>query len=221
MQKKTVVKHKFKTYFISFLAIFLMITSFFLIYSSLNIKTSSNVALLTYSEKSNLDYKVYLKKNDYFKEKYLPKNRQYIASIIDYIDVFYDYTFSSSKHIDAKYKYKVVAKINAQYKVDTNSIKQVWQDEYVLSEGKELEIKDKNTFTIDIILTEYHLSQSISNRLSNLTKLESEESPLGNPRAFCDAFFIASLPKKGAKLLSNSSFLPHKPCGSQRPSHPA
>ena len=148
MQKKTVVKHKFKTYFISFLAIFLMITSFFLIYSSLNIKTSSNVALLTYSEKSNLDYKVYLKKNDYFKEKYLPKNRQYIASIIDYIDVFYDYTFSSSKHIDAKYKYKVVAKINAQYKVDTNSIKQVWQDEYVLSEGKELEIKDKNTFTI-------------------------------------------------------------------------
>ena len=69
MQKKTVVKHKFKTYFISFLAIFLMITSFFLIYSSLNIKTSSNVALLTYSEKSNLDYKVYLKKNDYFKEK--------------------------------------------------------------------------------------------------------------------------------------------------------
>ncbi len=76
--------------------------------------------------------------------------------------------------------------------------------------------EDKNTFTIDIILTEYHLSQSISNRLSNLTKLESEESPLGNPRAFCDAFFIASLPKKGAKLLSNSSFLPsscgHKLC---------
>lgn len=33
-------------------------------------------------------------------------------------------------------------------KVDTNSIKQVWQDEYVLSEGKELEIKDKSTFTI-------------------------------------------------------------------------
>lgn len=73
MQKKTVVKHKFKTYFISFLAIFLMITSFFLIYSSLNIKPSSNVALLTYSEKSNLDYKVYLKKNDYFKENIYQK----------------------------------------------------------------------------------------------------------------------------------------------------
>lgn len=148
MQKKTVVKHKFKTYFISFFAILLMIISFFLVYSSLNIKTSSNVAILTYAEKSNLDYKVYLKENDYFKEKYLPKNKQYIASIIDYIDIFYDYTFTSSKPINAKYKYKVVGKINAQYKVDTNNIKQVWQNEYVLSEGKELEIKDKGTFTI-------------------------------------------------------------------------
>ena len=148
MRKKTVIKHKFKTYFISFIALFLLIASFFLIYSSLNVKTSSSIALLTYSEKSNLDYKVYLKKNNYFKEKYLPKNRQYIASVIDYIDIFFDYSFASSKPIEAKYKYKIVAKIGAQYKVDTNSSKQVWENEYVLLEDQELEIKEKSSFSI-------------------------------------------------------------------------
>lgn len=148
MQKKTVVKHKFKTYVVSFFAVSLLITSFFFIYSSLNIKTSLDVPVLTYSQKSDLDYKVYLKKNNYFKEKYLTKNKQYIASIIDYIDVSYNYTFSSSKDVNLTYKYKIVAKINARYKVDTNNTKQVWQNEYVLLDEKELEINNDNTFTI-------------------------------------------------------------------------
>lgn len=148
MQRKTIVKHRIRTYLASFFAVALLMISVFLIISSLNIKTTTDIALLNYNEKSNLDYKVYLKENDYFKEEFLPKNRQYIASIIDYIDVFYNFDFSSSKPINAKYNYKIIATLSAQYKVDTNSIKQVWSNDYVLVDNKEAEIKDQTTFSI-------------------------------------------------------------------------
>lgn len=146
--KKTVVENKFKTYIIASAAIFVFFVSIFLMISALNIKTVSDVTLFTYNEKSNLDYKVYLKENNYFKEEYLEKNNQYIASLIDYIDIDFDYNLSSSKPIDVNYTYKIVASISAQYKVDTNSTKEVWENEYVLVEPKVLNVKDKSNINI-------------------------------------------------------------------------
>ena len=44
---------------------------------------------LHYSETSDLDYKVYLKKNNFYSEKYLEKDQTYIASLIDCINAFF------------------------------------------------------------------------------------------------------------------------------------
>lgn len=148
MKKKTVVKNRFFTYLVSFLGIALLAISIFLIISSVNIKTSSNVQLLSYNEKSNVDYNVYLKPNNYFVEEFLPKDKQYITSIIDYIDIFFDYNFSSSKKIDADYEYKVVATLDAKYNVDTNKTKQLWSNDYVLVENKKADIKDDSNISI-------------------------------------------------------------------------
>ena len=148
MKRKTIIKDRFKTYLISFSAIILLITSIFIIVSSLNIKTSKNVSLLNYNEKSNIDYKVYLKENNYFKDKYLEKNKEYIASIIDYVLIDYKYSFSSSKKINADYKYKIVAEVEALKQVNNNEKKEVWNKEYELVKPKSLKIKDKNVITI-------------------------------------------------------------------------
>ena len=148
MQKKTVIKNRFFTYLVSFLGIALLAISIFLIIFSLNIKASSNIPLFNYNEQSNVDYNVYLKPNNYFTEEFLPKGKQYITSVIDYIDIFYDYNFSSSKKIDADYEYKVVATLEAKYNVDSNKIKQLWSNDYVLVENKKASIKDDSSISI-------------------------------------------------------------------------
>ena len=148
MKKKTVVKNRFFTYLVSFLGIALLAISIFLIVSSLNIKTSSNIQLLSYNEKSNIDYNVYLKPNNYFTEKFLPKDKQYITSIIDYIDIFYNYDFSSSKNVDANYEYKIVATLEASYKVDSSNSKEIWSNDYVLVEDKLETITNKSNISI-------------------------------------------------------------------------
>jgi hypothetical protein len=60
-----------------------------------------------YSEKSNIDYKVYLKENSFYSEKYLGKNKKYIASLIKNIDTDFDYTFKVDDNLDLKYSYYV------------------------------------------------------------------------------------------------------------------
>ena len=44
---------------------------------------------LSYIEKSKLDYRVYLKENDFYESEYLGKNMSYIASLIDFINILW------------------------------------------------------------------------------------------------------------------------------------
>ena len=43
--------------------------------------------MISYTEKSNVEYNVCLKNNDFYEEKCLPKNMKYVASLIDNIQV--------------------------------------------------------------------------------------------------------------------------------------
>lgn len=86
---------------------------------------------ISYNEKSDIDYKVYLKKNDFFETPYLEKNRTYIASLIDYILVDYDYTFDVDANVDGTYSYYIKGTISAN-KDDSEDA--YWSKDYVLSE---------------------------------------------------------------------------------------
>lgn len=66
---------------------------------------------LHYSENSNLDYKVFLKENNFYNEKYLGKDKQYISTLIDYVDATFDYTFKSDENIGLEYTYYVTANV--------------------------------------------------------------------------------------------------------------
>ena len=147
MERKTIVKDKVKTYILSFVAILMLVLAFVIITSSLNIKTTTDISILNYNEYSDLNYNVYLKENNYFKEEYLEQDKQYITSLIDYIDIFFNYDFSSSKDINASYKYKIIGTINARYKVNNNT-KKVWTNDYILLDEKTLNIENKNSFII-------------------------------------------------------------------------
>ena len=60
---------------------------------------------INYAETSVLDYKVYLKQNDFYQEKYLEKGMLYVASLIDHIDIDFLYNFNIDEKVNLDFKY--------------------------------------------------------------------------------------------------------------------
>ncbi len=101
-------KEKYIPYTI-IIGIIILVILLVLVYFSLAFKKTQKIH---YSDKSNLDYKVYLKKNDYYETDYLGKDKQYISSLIDYIDADFNYLFNTEDGLDLDYSYYIVATLN-------------------------------------------------------------------------------------------------------------
>ena len=121
----------------------------------------SHVKDINYQENSNLDYKVYLKKNEFYDSEYLGKNMVYVASLIDKISVNFDYLFKIDKVSNLEFNYDVVGKLTI---TDMEGKNTFFTKDYVL-------IKD----TKDIVTntSKYELKKNIDidydyyNRLAN------------------------------------------------------
>ncbi|MCX4365573.1 MAG: DUF5305 family protein [Bacilli bacterium] len=99
---------------------------------------------LTYSDKSKLDYNVYLKENDYFPTPYLPKDQQYVSSLIDYIDADFNYSFKSEENIGIEYSYYVKASV----RVDNADGKNIFKEDENLVEKTKVSNLTDDSFSI-------------------------------------------------------------------------
>lgn len=102
---------------------------------------------IVYRETSTVNYKVYLKDNNFYETPYLEDGMAYVASLIDKIHINYDYSLTSSTKSNIDVDYKIVAKliIGSQ-----NNSKVFFEKEYDLTDS----IKDKMIDT-DI----YHINR--------------------------------------------------------------
>lgn len=66
---------------------------------------------LNYNDSGKVEYKVYLKDNEFYTEKYLDMNRAYIASLIDYIQRNYDYLFKIDRNSSVQFDYKIIGNL--------------------------------------------------------------------------------------------------------------
>lgn len=89
------------------------------IYFGISQKETKNII---FNETGEADYKVYLKENSYYKEKYLEKGMSYVASLIDYIKLDFNYNLNSSKESDLDYKYKITAELIITEREQENKI---------------------------------------------------------------------------------------------------
>ncbi len=81
----------------SFLLVFLLIFGINCLLRAFYIEEIKGI---NYSEHSNLDYKVYLKENDFYEDEYLPKDMIYVASLIDKIKIDFNYRFVIDESVD-------------------------------------------------------------------------------------------------------------------------
>lgn len=99
---------------------------------------------LKYDENSTLDYKVYLKDNNFYTEKYLGMDNAYIASLVDYIDVNMNYNFSTEEDIKLNYDYKILATVNVKNK----NGKYIYKKDDVLFDSKKQDVSVNKLFGI-------------------------------------------------------------------------
>jgi len=102
---------------------------------------------IQFTESSNIDYKVYLKDNDFFKENYLGKDNEYIASLIDYIEADLNYQLKSQqKNESYKYSYRVEAEVNVK---DGESDNPLYKEKEVLVKAKEYTANTSNILALN------------------------------------------------------------------------
>ncbi len=94
--------------------------------------SSFEQVVINYEEASNpIDYKVYLKENNFFETNYLGEGITYISSLIDYIDIDFNYKINFDESLTGNYNYKVTATILAN---KANDDGKYWSKEYKLEE---------------------------------------------------------------------------------------
>lgn len=130
---------------------------------------------IVYTENSNIDYKVYLKENDFFEESYWGQDNQYIASLIDYIEVDFKYDLSASRPgVDCKYTYKIVAETNVKDKTNQKSLYKFSED---IIEEKQYEFNTSSTLKInEPIKVDYNRYNDIIKRFLNVYDLDNSNA---------------------------------------------
>ena len=100
---------------------------------------SNKINYVSYKEDSNIDYKVYLKKNYFYDTNYLESDKQYIASLINNINASFNYKLKIDKeNINYKYQYYIESEVNVS---DSDTKKSIYNfKEKLLNDT----IKDSN-----------------------------------------------------------------------------
>lgn len=114
-----------------------------------------------YSENSFLDYKVYLKPNDFYETNYLGKDMIYIASLIKNIQIDFNYNFFIEDFVNMNFSYDIIGKLVISDESGSNVF---FQKEYVLKEAQAEKLENKTTYSLtDKILIDYDYYNSLAN----------------------------------------------------------
>lgn len=167
-KEKKVSVQKFTKIIISTISLIVIIMSLWIILDCFKKTPDRTELIMNYKATPGIDYKVYLKPNKFYEQKFLTKDKKYISNIIDYIDLDFSYYFNSSKRVDATYKYNVDAYINSQYELNGVTA-ELWKKNYVLTPSKSKTESSVVSFDVkDKIRIDY-------NKYDNLAKKFREE----------------------------------------------
>ena len=121
--------------------IFLSITMFIL---SITVSSRSTIA---YNENNDLNYNITLKENDYYNDSNLNNNMQYIASLIDDVNVSFNYNFNASEAFDYTYTYYIKSEVRITDNEDTSRV--IYSKVDKLTSESTVTNKDSRNFNIN------------------------------------------------------------------------
>lgn len=186
--KKRKESEKKVSFLFIFLSMLFILFGVFYIMSSLSLNGTGEKIFC--DESGNIDYKVYLKDNDYYEEKFLGSDMQYIASLINTINIRFNYEMHATEKMHFDYKYKIIGTLKITDKIDKNKV--LYKKEYVLKEetNKSLETNsfritedididyDKYNSYADAFRRDYSLSSNAFLELKMLISIDGEYKAL-------------------------------------------
>lgn len=133
-----------------------------------------NNRFINYDEKSDVDYKVLLKDNEFYQENYLEKDKGYVSSLIDNIEAEFKYDLNFDRNIKYKYSYKIVAEVDVSDSQSKHSIYHYSED--LKTRDLESHVGDVNVFeTLSINYQQYN---DIINRFKDVYDLTNTDAVL-------------------------------------------
>lgn len=154
---------------ISIIIILIISIGFLALYAKRN-----SVYYVHYDEKSDLDYEVVLKENEYFEEDHLNEDNQYIAKLIDSINTNFKYDLAVKEDLTYNYRYKITADVNVK---DNTTNKPI----YTYSEDLLNEVTGKSDGALNIdenIKVDYQKYNEKISEFVNVYKLSDVTSML-------------------------------------------
>jgi len=112
----------------------------------LTLSTFKTTISLKVKENGNVDYQICLKENDYYPNQCLDKGMQYIANLIDYIDIDFKYDLTTNHKIDSEYSYRVESEVRVFAKNDPTNI--IYTDTEELLKEKVGSTSDKSLIQV-------------------------------------------------------------------------
>lgn len=137
------------------LSIHFLITSFSLIEEH----------VITYKESGDIDYKVFLKENNFYEEDYLGKDMSYISTLIDKINTTFNYNFSINQKTNMKFNYDIIGTLTIMDNTGKNTF---YEKEYKLIDNKVAEMNNTDRLIIQENLDiDYSYYNNIANNFRN------------------------------------------------------
>lgn len=155
---------KLRDYIYIICMIFFAVLAYLLFDRGVNVRTKN---IVNYQENSDIVYKVYLKENNEFNKPYLNMEERYITSLVDKINIDFNYNDLFSKEVNGYYSYSVIGTIHG-YLNDINE--SVWDKEYKLIDNKTEVINQNNIKNIKIedrVIIDF---DKYKNELANFSK---------------------------------------------------
>ena len=121
---------------------FLFSISYFLVIKSLSFNDAKTV---TYQDNGNIDYKVYLKPNEFYEQSYLGKNMVYVAGLIKNIGIDFNYQFYVDQIETINFNYSITGKLQISDDAGTNVY---YSKDYVLLKNTSETVDNKTTYSI-------------------------------------------------------------------------
>lgn len=133
IEKKELPKIKYKSFENKLIkqiiiAIFTLILSLGMIYYALN---NTNKESISYTQNGNIDYKVCLKENAFYKESCLDKNMTYVSNLIKNVELTFNYDLNTSEKLNVKTEYEVTAKLVIS---NADNTSKYYEQKYILQD---------------------------------------------------------------------------------------
>ncbi len=165
-KKKYRLRIKFKLFLNIFALTLFFIPCFFFATKTFEKEKTTPI---NFTDTNDVKYKVYLNKNDIYHDEYLGMNRAYVANLINYFDIDFNYTFNIDNAMNMEFDYKIIANLIIENKNGTNYV----DEEYIIKDSTKKSINKCRNYTInENVIIDYGYYNNLANKFKNQTGID-------------------------------------------------